>query len=462
MKLFTNRTVVFVCILSLAIFSCSAINAQSTEREKQLESLVKQLLQRVDELENRLDENDAKQTSLKETVEASINQTKEESEEDPSSIDWNWKNGLNFGTKDGNYKFKIGGRIHNDWYAGSIDDGDYPDGTRFRRLWISTNGTIYDDFYFRIQYDLSGGGLARFKDVYMGYTGLDFMNIRIGQFKEPFSMEELIASNYYTIMDQSPLNALTPSRETGLMLYNEILDKRMTWAIGAFHNSNDFGDGEEDDAEGGDWDVTGRITGLPWYEDGGRKLLHLAVAGSHREWSDEPYRLRARGSFSRGDRLIDSGSFDADSINLANAELALVYGPASLLAEYTYADIDPTLGDSESAQAYYILASYFLTGENRPYKNGVFTRVIPNNNFSLSDGTWGAWELAARYSYLDASEIAVPGAIGGELNDYAFGVNWYMNPNTRMMLNYIHSESEDSAIGDQDADIIQARLQIDF
>ncbi|MBI1387079.1 MAG: porin [bacterium] len=459
-----------VCMgIGLMMLAQTTVFAQQpSEREKQLENMVHTLLQRVDELEQRANQSEAAYQSLKEQVENQKSEQPASSaiapapEKKANEIDWSWNNGLNFGTEDGAFKFKLGGRIHNDWYAGSIDDGDFPDGTRFRRLWLNFSGEVYNDYEFRIQYDLSGAGTARFKDVYVGYTGFDFMNLRLGQFKEPFSLEELTSSNYITLMERSPIDMLAPVRETGLMFYNEILDGRVTWAVGAFKNSNAFGDGEEDDAENGDWDVMARVTGLPWYEDNGAKLLHLGLAGGHREWSDDPLRIRSRGSFSRGDYMIDTGSFDADAMDLLGAEMALVYGPASIQAEYQRADIDSTLGGSDAVDGYYVMASYFLTGEHRAYKEGVFSRVKPNNNFNPGEGGWGAWEIAARYGYFDLTDVAAAGALGGKINDYTLGLNWYLNPNMRMMWNYVHSESDDVSTGDQDADIIEMRMQYDF
>ena len=50
----------------------------------------------------------------------------------------------------------------------------------------------------------------------------------------------------------------------------------------------------------------------------------------------------------------------------------------------------------------------------------------------------GAWEVAYRFSYIDMlDDLTVKGA--GLATDHTFGVNWYLNPYTRLMLNYVHS-----------------------
>ncbi len=44
------------------------------------------------------------------------------------------------------------------------------------------------------------------------------------------------------------------------------------------------------------------------------------------------------------------------------------------------------------------------------------------------------------------------------MDDFTFGVNWYLNPNTRFMWNYVYSERE--RVGD--AHVLQTRFHIDF
>ena len=73
------------------------------------------------------------------------------------------------------------------------------------------------------------------------------------------------------------------------MLTNTAFDKRMTWAGGYFRDSDDFGD-EASDKE---YVFTGRLTGLPVYEDGGRTLVHVGASGRTRQIGDREARFRA-------------------------------------------------------------------------------------------------------------------------------------------------------------------------
>ena len=50
---------------------------------------------------------------------------------------------------------------------------------------------------------------------------------------------------------------------------------------------------------------------------------------------------------------------------------------------------------------------------------------------------WGGWELAVRYDALDLEDGTVN---GGEQGTLVIGVNWHLNPNTRVMFNYFYVE----------------------
>ena len=83
--------------------------------------------------------------------------------------------------------------------------------------------------------------------------------------------------------------------------------------------------------------------------------------------------------------------------------------------------------------------------------------VKPKKIFKWGESL-GAIELAARYSALDLADEAIS---GGRLQDTTMGVNWYLNPNMRIMLNYVHSEADVKG-EDGSADLVGLRFNIFF
>ena len=84
-------------------------------------------------------------------------------------------------------------------------------------------------------------------------------------------------------------------------------------------------------------------------------------------------------------------------------------GPASFQSEYIHNSVHQPNGGDASFGSFYLQGSYFLTGEQRPYRDsgGHFNRVKPLHNLGDRNG-WGAWEIALRYSQLDLNDRPDP------------------------------------------------------
>ncbi|MBN2182230.1 MAG: hypothetical protein JW715_09975 [Sedimentisphaerales bacterium] len=368
-----------------------------------------------------------------------------------------WKDGLNLNTEDGAFKLKIGGRLQNDWFWSSEDDdiktniGEQEDGVEFRRARLYFSGLIYDNVEYKLQLDFEGGD-ADFKDAYLGLTDFPLGTLRVGHFKEPFSLEELTSSKYITFLERALPNAFAPSRNTGVMLHHVASDEKMTAAIGLFRDTDNYG---EDSGDDGGYNITGRITALPIYEDGGASLLHVGAGYSYRN-PDDSYSYDASPEAHLANDFVDTGSIAGDRVDLLGLEAAWVNGPLSLQAEYIKADAERFAGSDVGFDGYYVQASYFLTGEHRRYKTSeaAFSRIKPKSNYSYG-GDPGAWEVKARLSELDLNDGNVT---GGKLNNITAGLNWYLNPNTKIMWDYVRADKD--TIGQ--ANMFMMRLQFDF
>jgi phosphate-selective porin OprO/OprP len=393
-----------------------------------------------------------------------------------------WQDGLRVESPDGQFKLQVGGKLFVDWTWFSQDAVlkesvyDEQNGTQIRMGALDLRGQIYQDILYRIEYDFAGNnGPTGFLDAFVGMKNIPYAGtLTIGHFKEPFSLEELTSDTYTTFMERSLPNVFAPARNTGVMLNNahfgEPGRERLAWAAGVFRRTDNWSS-ENDANENEGSSVTARVTGLPWYAEDGRRLLHLGVAYSHREpngGATNRYQLQSwpenrmtgfHWVTTEGYKTFRLQDARAENADLFGLETALVCGPFSLQGEYTHDSVDTTFDSHRAFSGYYAQAGWFLTGENRPYENatGVFGRVKPKKNFAWGKGA-GAWELGLRYSYIDLDD---GGVRGGKETNYTAGVNWFLNPNVRVMLNYTIA-SIDHDLYEGDIDILQTRFQVDF
>jgi phosphate-selective porin OprO/OprP len=169
-------------------------------------------------------------------------------------------------------------------------------------------------------------------------------------------------------------------------------------------------------------------------------------------------------------RMVDTGNIAASAQSIFAGELIGIAGPWSVCAEWAYTQaLDAIVAPPPQFVAPgtfagprnvgnigfhggYVTVSYFLTGENRLYDRRLgrwASNYIarPNTRFWLlegKDGKWllgrGAWEVAARYSYVNLNDGLVQGGVMGGVT---LGLNWYLNENLKIQFNYVHNNRYD-------------------
>jgi phosphate-selective porin len=82
---------------------------------------------------------------------------------------------------------------------------------------------------------------------------------------------------------------------------------------------------------------------------------------------------------------------------------------------------------------------------------------------------WGSWELAVRYETftLDNEADGKPGALKSNTYDAArLGVNWYLNPWTRVSVECLYSLFDDAKrsprLGHHSVNSFLSRVQVEF
>jgi phosphate-selective porin OprO and OprP len=463
-------------------------------------------------------------------------------ESDPKNAHVKLDDGIHFATKDGNFTAGINGRLQVDSQTNvnqALANGGYPagtvpagvssesgvpialsDGMALRRARLGVEGTFFKNTFYKFEYDFTRAGTSSAStgvtDAFIGYNFTKESLVKVGAFKEPFSLEEATSNRYLTFIERHmAVNTFVDNLNTYKLGIgaNYATDRWMvatslqTESVGASKNTSSVlsGTGDSSNRKLGDgntsWEANARVAGTPWNESK-TKFLHVGAGGTYMQLNNN---YNADGTFSNGgiefantiggnvDRtnMLDTGimgngkrnapgSYAVDHVTRFGAESAVVYGPFSAQTEYLRTDLSGAGFSGNALDGYYGYATYFLTGESRNYKakTASWDRIKPNRNFDLKGGL-GAWELAAGYDYMNLNSGPVQ---GGRASVAKFGVNWYLNSHTRFMANYVKALDINTAgfnapglvagtnanpslpnrYNNADFDIIETRVQLDW
>ena len=138
---------------------------------------------------------------------------------------------------------KVTGRVHFDARNFSTnynaiadrDSASLGDSFEVRRARIGIAGTINKD----ISYEVVGnavGGTTNFVDTAWGNYGFNKKaQVRVGRFKQPFSMEEQSSSNNVSFMERSYGNQMVPGKRLGAMVHGEPM-KGLTYGVSVYQD----------------------------------------------------------------------------------------------------------------------------------------------------------------------------------------------------------------------------------
>ena len=376
-----------------------------------------------------------------------------------------WQDGLHFRSTDGSVQLRLAGRMQLDFAGFDADSrvtedvGDFDSGTRFRRGRLALGGSLHEHTIFNVEYELAAGDV-RFLTTFVGVRNVPLLGtIRVGRFLEFYSLEQLSGNIFHGFMERGLSAAFNEYWANGIGIHNAVWDGRATWAVGATKRTNALGASGSNSHH----NVSARITTAPVYTDDGRTWVHLGAATIRRKPDDNEYSVASRPESIIAPVMVSTGPVPSDRVDLVGVEFAATHGPATLQVEWHNARVslreteDFAYDGSANLGGFYVYAGYFLTGEHRTYNRntGTFGRTRPRHNFRAGGHGLGAWEVAVRYSELDLDDDPVD---GGHLRNATVGLNWYLNPNTRFMANYVRADLKNSG----NADILQMRAQFDF
>lgn len=379
---------------------------------------------------------------------------------------------------------RVRGRIDTDaiWStqspANEATFGDLGDVVGLRRARIGIEGDLGTGGRYIAEIDLASGEVVP-RDVYVAYGDLqDFGESQLGHFREPFSLEGGTSARYFAFMERSPINVLDPARNWGLGLFRESLDENSSLGLGVFYAGT--GPADLEGGEGATVDFTGRLTTAPINSGNGDRLLHFAIALAERVPTDgviiinqQPRSPLLELGDSSTSAFVPVIRIPASFQQLMNLQVAAARGPLWSQAEWYGSWIDQTGGGTVFFHGCYVGCGYFLTGEHRAYDsaNGTLGAVTVNRPWLRGPGDrdlrqgYGAWELTARFAYLDFFDADTPSSMNGQqigtlLPQSTFGANWYLSDRVRLMFNYSYAVPDVIGAGTSSANIFASRLGV--
>ncbi|HWJ04632.1 MAG TPA: porin [Steroidobacteraceae bacterium] len=457
-------------IAAAAIAPVTASRAAPTTEE---------LLQRIDELSQKVLVLERKLEIQDETTQAAVKST---------PVVKASPRGFSIESADKQNVVKLRGTLHFD--GRHFQDDATPetaDTWLLRRVRPTIEGTLGGIYDFRFTPDFAGGRTI-ILDAFAAARFQPWLTVTAGKFKVPVGLERLQSANDMRFVERAFPTSLLPNRDLGVSIGGDLFGGALNYSVGYYNGVTDGGSsdgiGDVDTDTAGDYAARVYLTPFANSESFALRGLGFGIAGTINSVSGDAanpllasYRTPGQQTFFRyrTNSTATPGPY-ADGERLRWTPQAYYsIGRFGLLGEYAVVEQDisraTTAGlrsDTVETTAWQIAAHWFLTGEEQSFKG-----FKPNSVFAPQNGTWGAWELVARYHELEISDEAFAGGSASfadpltnprKASAYGIGLNWYLNDNLKWVLNYEKTAFDGgAATGDRpDEEAILTRVAVGF
>ena len=375
------------------------------------------------------------------------------------------------------FKLTLGGLLQVQWEGGDVfafegrfGSAAIKDRFRLRRARINVTGDFADNFDFKLEGEFEQGDVGLTIRDATGKTlgsnatrtvfgGLDlFINwhefpefqVKIGQYKAPFGLEQLSADpKLFTAERSEVTSALTPERQVGIQIWgkpftNALPEQQdlLTYWVGLF-NGNGRNITVNDNNE---YMTAARIELQPWKGKLASQEAWVKFGGDALHSRDESGTVLSPAGTLRVNSDGSLSTFTAPTAAEREGygfDASFHWGPFDVVAEYlsesyegrTVNGTAPTFQDFR-AEGYYVQPSYF---------------VVPKK-----------LQVVAKYEHFNPAQV-----IDDNLDSITGGVNYYIHgDDIKLMANYIHTWSKfrdaRPTLGPSEFDEVILRLQIVF
>ena len=383
--------------------------------------------------------------------------------------------GFALASADGTSALRLGGLVQLDsrLYFGD-GGGVYNNSFVLRRARLIAEGALGRNYSFQVIPEL-GGSTVSLLDANFTVAPTGAVQIKVGRFKTPVGLELLQSDSATFFVERSLVTNLVPNRDLGVQLGGTVVGGRLNYALGVFNGVPDAASTSNADFDN-DKDVVGRLFAQPFTNtpDSPWRGLGVGVAASLGRQKGPAgvtsgYKTEGQQTFFKY-----NGAVTADGRTWRVSPQGYYYlGPFGALGEYAVSTVNvrPNATGAKAAlehRAWQLVAGYVLTGEPAS-----FSSLAPRHPFSWEDGTWGAWQVVARYTDLKLDSrsfplFASPDNNASGASAVGLGVNWYLNGTVRTSLDYFQTHFDLPAatsatpILRQDEKVVISRFQLSF
>jgi len=297
---------------------------------------------------------------------------------------------------------------------------------RIRRMRVKLDGWIYvRELTYELQWDLADTSGNQLQDANIDYDltgGKKLFRLKAGQFKAPFSQQQLTSSGNQQLVDRSLLDGFfVPGRQLGLQAWgqfgSEAVADFVDWRLGVFNGNGRSATVNDNDK----FEWVARVMVSPWG----------SVGYSEANLEAYDFRLSLAGEYNNNDTLVQ---------------------PAT--GARTGTEVE-TFGAAVTLKA---VKSLFLHGQFYDGTSKNPAGVETDRDGWMVQGGWlltPKWEIAGRWAKLDPNT----NTDNNDQTEWRAGISWYMNRhNWKIQADYGVTENE-AAAATTNRDLKELRLQ---
>jgi phosphate-selective porin OprO/OprP len=342
--------------------------------------------------------------------------------------------GFTYASNDNANALKIRGLVQLDSRL-FFDDGGgvVNNGFVLRRARIIAEGTFDKNYSFQLVPEF-GGSSVSILDANFSVAVDPSLTFKFGNFKSPVGLELLQSDSWTFFNERSLVTNLVPNRDIGVQGSGDVLNNTLNYTVAVLNGVGDGGSTTNADYDN-EKDLVARLFASPFKNDVGSPVQGLSFGVSASTGREKTAAARTAGYKTDGQQTF----FSYNAATIVDGQTWRVSpqfdyrnGSFGAIGEYVVSTINvrPSATGKKAElenKGWELATGYVLTGEDSS-----FTGVTPKTNFDFAAGTWGAFELTARYANLKVDDGAFPlyasaATNADQASSAGVGLNWYLS-----------------------------------